>query len=467
VDAPSGSAAGTSRNPRTLRLCAALFVIALVLRLPGIDLGLWFDEVWMLVDFVRKPFGTVLASYPTDNHHPLYTLLAWGSVRILGEHPWTLRLPALLFGAASVPTLYLFASRVAPPRVALLASALLAASPHHVLFSQNARGYTATLFFALVASEAALARKPARQGIALALASYAHLTGAFVALGHLAAWAIAGRRGRSASGAPLLGVTLGALAALALHAPMLPDMARFFFDRVNPYAAKADWSSPLWTIAEAARSLGVGLVPGLFVIAGALAVAGIGAASLWKRNREGALIVALPALLCAIVLVAMGRNLWPRSFFFAAGFLALVAAEGFLAIADRLLPRIADALAAAAVVTSLALLPRIWNLPKQGFAAARDFAISARTGGERVLTVGLASFPYESYYGGGFTPVDSREELERELAGGREALVITTFPIYLRSRRPEIARALEERGREIERFRGSVGDGDVVVLRIR
>lgn len=472
MGAASGSVAEPSRSSPpshrgTVRLCAALFVVALVLRLPGLDLGLWFDEVWMLVDFVRQPLATVVTSYPTDNHHPLYTLLAWGSVRILGEHPWTLRLPALLFGAASVPALYLFALRVASPRVAVLASALLAASSHHVLFSQNARGYTAMLFFALVASDAALARKPVRQGIALALSSYAHLTGAFVALGHLAAWAIAGRRGRSASRAPLAGVTLAALLAFGLHAPMLADMTRFFFDRVNPYAAQAEWSSPLWTLAEAARSLGFGLVPGLLAIAGALAVAGIGATSLWKRDREAALIVALPALLCAIALVVMGRNLWPRSFFFAAGFLALVAAEGFLAVVDRLLPRIADALAAAAVVASLALLPRIWNLPKQDFAAARDFAISVRAEGEPVLTVGLASFPYEAYYGGGFTPVDAREELERELAGGREALVITTFPIYLRSRRPEIARVLDERGVEIERFRGSVGDGDVVVMRVR
>jgi hypothetical protein len=45
--------------------------------------------------------------------------------------------------------------------------------------------------------------------------------------------------------------------------------------------------------------------------------------------------------------------------------------------------------------------------------------------------------------------------------------VISTFPIYLRSRRPEIAELLDERATEVERFRGSIGDGDVVVLRVR
>jgi mannosyltransferase len=236
---------------------------------------------------------------------------------------------------------------------------------------------------------------------------------------------------------------------------------------VNPHAAAAEWSSPLWTIAEAARSLGFGLAPGILAIAVGLALAAVGARSLAKRDLEAAWIAVVPPALCAIVLVAMGRNLWPRSFFFAAGFLALLGAEGFLAIADRLLPKIADALAAALVVAALALLPRIWNLPKQDFAGARDFANSVRGPSERVLTVGLARFPYEAYYGGGFTPVDSLAELEREIDGDREALVITTFPIYLRSRRPEIARALDERGSEIGRFRGSMGDGDVVVLRVR
>jgi hypothetical protein len=217
---------------------------------------------------------------------------------------------------------------------------------------------------------------------------------------------------------------------------------------------------------EAARSLGFGLLPGLVALAGGLAVAAIGAGRLWKRDREAACIAVVPVALCAVVLVAMGRNFWPRSFFFAAGFLALLGAEGFLAVVEGLLPRIADALAAALVVASLALLPTIWRLPKQDFAGARDFANTARQEQEKVLTVGLASFPYEAYYGGGFTPVDSREELERELAGGG-ALVITTLPVYLRSRRPEIALLLADRGTEIGRFKGSVGDGDVVVMRLR
>ena len=57
--------------PRTGAIGVALFAVALLLRLPGLDSGLWFDEVWMLVDFVRAPLGTIVASYPTDNHHPI------------------------------------------------------------------------------------------------------------------------------------------------------------------------------------------------------------------------------------------------------------------------------------------------------------------------------------------------------------------------------------------------------------
>jgi mannosyltransferase len=469
-------------STRTAWILVGLFVGALLLRLPGLDGQLWFDEVWMLVDFVRKPVHVALTGYPTDNHHPLYTLLAWMSVRVFGEHPWSLRLFACVFGAASVVTLYAFAREVAGvresigARTALFASALLALSPHHVFFSQDARGYTAMLFFTLVASRAFLERRAIVQGAALGLAAYAHLTGAFVAVGQLLIWAWTRRKDKTTSVAPLAGVLIGGALALALHAPMLPDMWRFFFVSSSPYAASSEWKSPLWTIAETARSLGFGLVPGLVALAIGAAIGWVGLRRIWKADREAALLCVVPVVLCALTLVLMRRNLWPRSFFFAAGFGALVAAEGLLSVLDRLAERArlgrfaspaATAFAGLALVALAARLPAEWERPKQDFEGARNFVQAARSDGESALTVGLASFPYSAYYGGGFTEVDSTAELDAALLNSKGAWVITTFPIYLRSRRPELAAELDRRGAEIVRFPGSVGDGDVVVLRVR
>jgi hypothetical protein len=116
-----------------------LMGLAVVLRLMNLDSGLWFDEVVTLTEFVRLPAAELVRNYADQNQHPLFSLMAHGSVELFGESAWALRLPAALFGVATVGVLYGFAR-------------LLAVSYHHVWFSQNARGYTMLVFFALLGS---------------------------------------------------------------------------------------------------------------------------------------------------------------------------------------------------------------------------------------------------------------------------------------------------------------------------
>jgi mannosyltransferase len=472
------------------RALLLLLALAALVRLPGLDLDPWFDEVWMLDEFVRHPLVKSLTVYTTDNHHPLYTVCAWVCVRLFGEHPWALRLPAYAFGVAGVGALFAFARRVASPRATWLACLLLALSVHHVAFSQNARGYTALACLALVSCSAFLDALPpaagarvarravAVQGLALGFATWAHLTAVFVAAGELGAWLVERwrARGRAAvSAAPLAGVALGALVSLALHAPMLGQMARFFLGGGRP-RVDAEWRSPLWTLLEAARSVGLGGGLAWVALLALAAVVATGLARLARRSVAAALLCALPPFLCGAAMLALGRNLWPRLFFFAAGFGALVAVEGLLGAAQgalRLLPlaratreRAATALVAAAVLASAALLPRVWRLPKQDFAGARAW-VEARLGPGAVgMTAGLATFPYKAWYGGDLLPVATAAELDAALRGGRTGYVITTFPIYLASREPDLAAALAQRGHEVARFPGSVGGGDVVVVRV-
>ena len=135
------------------RILLAFVAAAFVLRLPGhLNSGLWFDEIWLLRDSVRVPLATLLTRFESDNNHPLYSLAAWLSTHALGEAAWSLRLPAVLFGVASIGMMWRFADRVAPRSEALLATTLLTVSYHHVWFSQNARGYTMLLFWTLAAT---------------------------------------------------------------------------------------------------------------------------------------------------------------------------------------------------------------------------------------------------------------------------------------------------------------------------
>src|SRR5687767_7522672 len=80
-----------------------LTLIALAIRLPGLDTGLWWDELRTLVDSVRSPLYSIITVYPGDNQHSLFSILAHVSVRLFGESAWTVRLPAVLAGVLSVP----------------------------------------------------------------------------------------------------------------------------------------------------------------------------------------------------------------------------------------------------------------------------------------------------------------------------------------------------------------------------
>ena len=480
---------GSARN--TL---VGLLGLALLLRVLGhVGSGLWLDEIWTLVDFGRLPFGKLITTFGTDNNHPLYSLLSWLSLHAFGESAWALRLPALLFGVASIGALYVYARRVTTEREALIAALLLCASYHHVWFSQNARGYTLLLFFTLASTHFLEDLFEGRKkgsifpyAVTLALGTYAHLTAIFVALAHAAVYAhvLLWKNERQKVPAqarlwPLYGLLLGGVSSAALHAPLLADMLAFFTQPGGGHGkVQSQWTSPWWTIAEIARSLGFGLLPGLLLLGSALVVLAAGSLSYAKQSLPRVLLFLLPGVFGAVVMIGLGRHLWPRFFFFQAGFIVLIVVRGLRVLAQLVSGVVASAqreraervlfqLALAALSLAwLAILPRAYLLPKQDFDGAQQYVQSVRKPGEVVLTAGLASMPYERYYASDFVAVKTVSDLEQALSGKTGAYVLSTLPTFLTSREPELADQLATRAHEVKRFAGSVGDGDVIVLRI-
>src|SRR3954447_13233864 len=160
---------------------------ALALRLYKLDVGLWYDEVLTYVGYARMPFGEILTTYNNENQHFVFTLLAHACFVVFGEGAWALRLPAAIFGVASIWALCVFARQVGSTRQALFAAALFTFSYHHLWFSQNARGYSGLLFWALLSSYFLLrALREDRAGLWLAYAAtaslgiYTHITMMFV-----------------------------------------------------------------------------------------------------------------------------------------------------------------------------------------------------------------------------------------------------------------------------------------------
>src|SRR5215813_7963674 len=95
-------------------LLVVALVVALAVRLPGLNDGLWFDEIQTLVDYVRYPLARIVTTFDSQNQHLLYSVLARISVQVFGESAASLRLPALAFGLASLVALVRFARRITP-----------------------------------------------------------------------------------------------------------------------------------------------------------------------------------------------------------------------------------------------------------------------------------------------------------------------------------------------------------------
>ena len=142
---PAPSSAATGAWP-----LAAVVLLALALRLFGLDAqSLWVDEV-VTWKGAQLPLGDLLSlrSYYAMAHS-LYFAMMHGVLSVLGDGETVLRLPSVFFGAASVPLLYLIGKDWFGHRVGLAAALLLAASPLHLYYSQEARPYAAVVCFAL------------------------------------------------------------------------------------------------------------------------------------------------------------------------------------------------------------------------------------------------------------------------------------------------------------------------------
>jgi 4-amino-4-deoxy-L-arabinose transferase-like glycosyltransferase len=143
---PSNVAAAIMAIPRI----GWVLVLGAVLRI--ITLGrqsLWLDEAisyWT----VNRPFP-VLLEYLSTHPRPLHFLVLYPMV-VLGGEEWMLRLPSALVGIASIGVMYAIGAELFDRRTGLIVSLILALSPFHIWYSQEARFYAMLAFLGLAAA---------------------------------------------------------------------------------------------------------------------------------------------------------------------------------------------------------------------------------------------------------------------------------------------------------------------------
>jgi mannosyltransferase len=465
---------------------AILIAVGTLLRLYRLDTGLWLDEIISLLDSIRPPLTRILTHFPSNNDHPLYSVLAHLSVDLFGEGAFALRLPAALFGVAAIPLLYFVGRAIADRGEALAAATVLTVSYHHVWFSQNARGYTALLFCVLLATYMLTrwldtGRRLFLVGYAVvtAFGAYAHLTMVLVSVSHALALAVAWlaepRESRIRRESLTLASAFGgaALLSVTFYAPMFADVNLFFSTQT---ATATEVATPVWATLAAVRGLQVGFGAAWGIAVGGV-VFGLGLWSHWQSRRAVALLIALPVPVTLLLALALDRPIFPRFVFFAFGFALLIAMRG-ASVAGRLVATLAGGRVAAfagstavlglftlaAVAVSVRSLPHNYRLPKQDYEQAVAFVERTKLTTDIPVVVGEpAATPVQRYLGRPWPRVYSGPELRRLREEGAPVWVVYTFPSYIEANDPELWTMLQEECSEAGIFEGTVEGGTISV----
>ena len=134
------------------------FILLLLIILIGISLrlyqlgsnSLWFDEA-ISVWFANESLGNILIKQTSgDVHPPFYYILLSLWINVLGNGEFEVRLLSAIFGILSIPLLYLIVKNLFGNQPALISALILAISPFHIYYSQEARMYSILTFCVLL-----------------------------------------------------------------------------------------------------------------------------------------------------------------------------------------------------------------------------------------------------------------------------------------------------------------------------
>ncbi|HKF43744.1 MAG TPA: glycosyltransferase family 39 protein [Thermoanaerobaculia bacterium] len=479
-----------SRRP--LAWLAAITALAAVLRLYRIGSDLWLDEIATVLDYRDGSWLDVFTVFKSLNNHPLNSLLVKAMVGIFGPAEWAVRLPAALFGIATVPAVYALGRVALRGREALLAAFLLAVSYHHVFFSQNSRGYTGMLFFGVAGTTfffRGLQRNRPSDWVLYAavmfLAIASVLQAVFLVAGHAIAYAGGAlfpgdwrRPARLAATRAVAAWAAAGLLSIGVYSKLLPKL-KAFSDATFRSAAGgySPFSAEFWGELAGGLAAGIGAKTFLALLPFA-AAGGAGLLLFFRRNIFYTAVLVSPLAVTAVYLLLQRFHFTPRFFLWAlpAAWILTAASVGALEATPvgraagmaRLLPvAVAAGFAALAAIS----LPGYYRTPKQPNRVSLDWVLARRAAGEPVVAAYMAKWGLRFYGpprglvpGESFEANDAGELAAAERASaGKKIWLLTTFSRGLRLERPGLDSYIREHYREQIRFPATVGDASVTV----
>ncbi|MDQ3181681.1 MAG: glycosyltransferase family 39 protein, partial [Acidobacteriota bacterium] len=483
-------------------LITAITVLALALRLFRLDSELWLDEITTIFFYSPMPTLHVLTGFVSANNHLLNTLLMKLAIAFFGEQEWAVRLPAAIFGAATIPIFYWVSRLMLSQRSSLFAALLLAVSYHHIFFSQNVRGYSMQLFFTTLSCGLfvkGLQEDRLRIWVLYVAAMFfdmaSLLNSSFVFAAHILigvmALIIIKRRGDSPF--PLLYRLIAVFGATAF---LVFQLYATFIPQAYVYA-QTTWSDPasgyspfsIEFASEMVRGISAGFGTNLVFLAFPFAavVAAVGFVASFKRNWTLTASLGLPIALTVAYLLLNRLTVAPRFLLVALPFVILVTIQGIDSVAQFTAQKLSqkpNALAAklmtvvviSGCIVSLVSLKRYYSVPKQPYRTSLEYIETIRQPGEIIIAVHHAENGYRFYAkefnleeDKDFFAIRSVKMLDSVLAAhdGRSAYLVTTLRRGLHLTHPDLESRIVQDWEVVQTFPSTVGDAEVSVWRQR
>ncbi|MBZ0302421.1 MAG: glycosyltransferase family 39 protein [Anaerolineae bacterium] len=481
--------------PISWRSLGLLTAVAAVLRFIGANRDLWLDEIATTVNYLRRPVLENFFVYGSANQHLLYSVFGSATISILGETEVTTRLPAILFGIGSIVGLYLLARLITTEQQALLVSAFMTLSYHHVWFSQNARGYSG-MIFAVVWGTYFFAYGLARNrtgawigyiitttvGILFLLnTAFVWIAQGLVYLLILPRWHAWRTQHWPLTRRVTLVMALVALLVAEGYSLALPQLVEWYtqVDRTG-----LGWDNILEFVPVVLQGLrsGFGGLPPAMLIVGmgaAVTILGAGWLSFWRQSPFIAGLLAFPVIFNFVILMVFQIGAYPRSFLYVLPLALILVVRGGIVLGDliarhvvpagRFRPPAQQYLGTAFVVIMIAAsavsVGYNYLYPKQNFTGALAYVDANKRPDDVVSAVGLAGSSYREYYGPSLQFPDDVQELTNLESTGQDVWVLYTLTRDMRLRFSDLFDYIQENYELVAVFPGTLGDGAIYVNR--
>ena len=437
---------------------------SVALRLPGLDGSLTFDEVFLVRALItQNPIKMFF--HPSGSAHLLHTLLANGVMRVMDVTPWAARLPAFLLGALTPLILYLAIRRILSRPVAVIAALILALTPVHVWYSQEAKG-NSPLMFGVVLSWWFLSRLAARWNsrdaagylVALLVVGLSHLSGMmFVGVVGLALLIVPRRMhgwlGDTALVGKMIYIHLVALwLILLVYAPIMPFLVErggtgYLTEGAPRFVVLGREMLGQFTALDQAWPWLV--APALLLFAGAISMCG--------ANAGLFLLLTLPLAIDLIITVTFKLFSFPRYHMYFLPVVAVLMATGITGLWARAC-HIGTAFArlAAAIVIAILVhaalagyglaIHHYYGWPKSNYAATARL-IAARPDSDPVYVVGHGRKGYPAsglvFYTNRFETDDTIGPVLSKTDSKKMLTVVVLDPLHAQVSYPDLLRHLK------------------------